>query len=153
MSNAAYSKSRYRRVPASAPSPDVEDDQGEGEPYEDEEALAYYEEGGEEAEQSSLGASLFSSPARAITLVFSVILLFALAGTIAWMLGQSGKIPTVSSTTTTTSNVPPVSGSLKPVDQINNSSAPYASKPAGLAEAPRVGALPPNFQWVDSKTG
>jgi peroxiredoxin len=143
MSKAAYSKqSGYRKVPAPprAAEEDVVEDYDEDE-YDDEEV---YEDGYADAEQTSGGGSgLFSSPARTITLVFSVLLLFAVVAYAAWLLGTNSK-PT--STTTTQSNT---TGKLIPVPQISNSNVAYTSKPAGLAEAPSIGSIPPNFQWVD----
>src|SRR6476659_10845672 len=90
MSNAAYSGPRYRRVPASQPHA-AESNAEQPREVEEEEA---YDEGADVAEPSGLGATLFSTPARTITLVFSILLLFAVVGMIAWVLGQSGKAAT-----------------------------------------------------------
>ena len=144
MSNAAYSKrTGYRKVPT--PPRAVED--GAGESYEDEyDYEEAYEESYADAEQSSgAGSGLFSSPARTITLLFSALLLFTMVGVVAWLLGQSGKPQNQNGAAPPNQSV----GGLVPVPQISNPTIAYSSKPAGLAEAPVVGSLPPNFQWVD----
>ncbi len=145
MSDTAYTK--YNDV--------AEDDSGE--PYEDEETevyegtgAAYAEEYGDEEPLEAQPVGLFSTPVRAITMIFSVLLLFVVVGVLAWLLGQSGKKNVAA--ITTGSNIPPVAGSLTPVPEINDANALYDNKPAGLSEAPKVGALPPNFQWTDPKT-
>jgi thiol-disulfide isomerase/thioredoxin len=146
MSNASYSKVRYRKVSANSVANDFSEEQVEDE-YTDEDVYEDYVDEADE-EEVPAGSQLFSSPARTITLVSSALLLFLMAAVAAWLIGQSGskaQPPKVSS------NSAP--GKLLPVPEINNSAAAYASKPSGLAEAARVGALPPNFQWVDNKTG
>lgn len=126
-------------------------EEGEGEPYEDEEV-----EFADEDEGAVERVGLFSTPARAITLGFSVLLLFVVVAMTAWLMGQAVKKPGVSSITDARgeqSYQAMSAGGLKPVPDIKNPNAEYASKPAGLSEAPKVGALPPNFQWTDDKSG
>lgn len=129
---------------------------GEGEPIEDD-AEEYIDEEEEVIEK----VGLFGTPARAFALGVSILLLFAVVGTAAWALGQSSKKPggTSLSASTTDPNSEVAfkantsDSRLKPVPSINNANASYSSNPSGLSEAPRIGSLPPNFQWTDQKSG
>src|SRR5215217_278541 len=132
MSNAADSK--YRKVPASAYVADSDEDELYEDDYADEEA---YDDDGA-VESSGAGSGLFSSPARTITLLFSILLLFVMAGVVAWLLGQSNKPPDGG-----TAKAPQAVGSLVPVAQVSDPNAAYSNLPAGLDEAPRIGSVPP----------
>ncbi len=70
-------------------------------------------------------AGLFSTPGRVIALASLVLMLFVVAGVAAWLLGKS---------TSTASSSPP-------------------SIPAGVQTGVRVGALPPDFELNDVRTG
>lgn len=119
MSNTAYSKLR------SVPVQDTED----VDDYEYDEPDEEYEE----YDESDEPTGLFSSPARTVALGFSLLLLFIVAGVVAWELGaksgQSGQPGTGPSVSTNLSNPNPVS------------------------EGPRVGKLAPDFNLIDVHTG
>ncbi len=129
----------------------------------DEEIEAYSDEADDpygylyEDEQAVERVGLFSTPARAITLGFSILLLLGVVVMAAWLLGQAGKkpdtVPALGGNNGEQAYHATSAGSLKAVPDINNANASYTSKPAGLSEAPKVGSLPPNFQWADQKTG
>lgn len=126
----------------------------DGESYQDnaEEAYEDYEDIYED-EEVVQPVGLFSTPARAITLGFSILLLFLVVGTLAWFLGQSGKQGTNGANNNEQAYKATSAGGLQPIPDITNTKASYTSKPDGVSEAPRVGSLPPNFQWTDQKTG
>jgi len=119
----------------------------EDEVYEDDEDY------GEVYDEPVESVGLFSTPARTAAILVSVLLLFAVAGTAAWMLGQRGKGGSTAQAAaqgSTSANKTSLDGV---VPTINNSNPGYAVKPAALDEKPAVGAMAPNFQWVDQKTG
>src|SRR4051812_6163477 len=122
MSKAIYSN--FKATSGNPHAEDVEQDVDEEEEYLDEE---------EEVVQP---IGLFGTPARAITLGFSILLLFAVVGMVAWFLGQSGKQSSNAAAAGTDNGEQAFhatsAGSLKPVPDITNSKASYTSKPDGL---------------------
>src|SRR5439155_8793110 len=115
MSNTAYSKPR--RVPRDF----YKETPGEDEPYEE-----YEEEYEEEEPEESVG--LFSTPARTVALVTSLVVLLFVAAAGAWLLGQ--KVKGTGS-----------SGGLTQIATPNPSKA-----------APKVGALAPDFELTDVRS-
>ena len=115
MSNTAYSKPR--RVPRDV----YKEAPVEGEPYEE-----YEEEYEEEEPEERVG--LFSTPARTVALVTSLVVLLLVAVAGAWLLGQ--KVREGSKTSTL--------GGLTQIATPNPSKA-----------APKVGALAPDFELTD----
>src|SRR6478735_578744 len=125
MSDTAY-PNKYRparKVVAAQPEAEYED-----EVFEDDDDY------GEVYDEPVESVGLFSTPARTAAILLSVLLLFAVAGTAAWMLGQRAKGGTpapVSSQGGTNTNKTSLDG-VVPV--INNSNPGYAVKPSGLDE-------------------
>src|SRR4051812_46058699 len=144
MSDTAY-PNKYRparKVVATQPEEEYED-----EVFEDDEDY------GEVYDEPVGSVGLFSTPARTVAILVSVLLLFIVAGAAAWMLGQKAKNPPVASAGTTQGSGGNKTSLDGVVPTINNANPGYAVKPSGLDEKPAVGAMAPNFQWVDQKTG
>ncbi len=97
--------------------------------YIDDEDDAYYIENSEDGETLAQPVGLLSSPARVIMLVSSVLLLFVLTGTIAWLLGSQRA---------------GVHAPTQPAQAATNNA---------ITEALRIGSLAPDFTLMDSNTG
>ena len=151
MSNTTYNaKIRTTRKVSVQPAENYLDEEAYEEGFEELPDEGYDEEGYDEAP-----VGIFSTPARTAAVVVCIALLFVVAGSLAWLLGQ--KSHPVASTGTDQGSVAVSSlapgSSLAAVPVIANSNPGYAAKPAGLSEAPKVGAMAPNFQWKDPATG
>jgi thiol-disulfide isomerase/thioredoxin len=97
--------------------------------YEEEE---YYNPDEEETQEVTVG--LFSTPARAITVIGSFVLLVAIMSVVVWIISNKPPEPR---------NLP---GTVK-VPVITN------PNPGGEGQAPVKGSFAPDFQWTDPKTG
>jgi thiol-disulfide isomerase/thioredoxin len=117
MSETAYSKTRRVRKGSYNESPIETEQYAEDDGYEE---YDEYDEDGDYDEPSGL----FSTPARAVTMVASIIVLLFVAGSIAWLLGQKAKEGNQQGI----GGVQPINPGIKAVPS-----------------APKVGALAPDF--------
>jgi thiol-disulfide isomerase/thioredoxin len=118
MSETAYSKTRRVRKGSYNEAPIEAEQYAEDEDYEE------YDEYPEDEEYDE-PIGIFGTPARAATMVASLIVLLFVAGSIAWLLGQKAK-------ESSTPNVYAVNTNIQPV-----------------SSAPKVGALAPDFTLND----